>query len=361
MNNVEICIFLCTNNLFYVKIGYLKRKKGTLMAKKRFGDRKDGRRLRTIDPMSVVSPYIMGTRSGCQNQLTDSFDTEECEKYLTDKKKDGVKGLSLMHIIIAAYLRTVSQYPAINRYIAGQRIYSRDKVIISLVIKRELKLESPDTVIKVEFSPRDTIMDVYEKFNKAIDEYRSDPGSSFDNLAKVLNFFPGLVLKFAIGTLRFMDYFCWLSYSLQKLSPFHASLFITSMGSLGIPAVCHHLYVGNSRFVKEHCRSLAVGAGGSSEEDSRGLVFNGRLTYARGLVNYDVCRAVNGRFACELVLRVNLSLLVFLSLTVVPVLNGAVVAGDTAVNLGLFTAFGANKLLACDISVVLTYRVGRRD
>jgi len=242
MNNVEICIFLCTNNLFYVKIGYLKRKKGTLMAKKRFGDRKDGRRLRTIDPMSVVSPYIMGTRSGCQNQLTDSFDTEECEKYLTDKKKDGVKGLSLMHIIIAAYLRTVSQYPAINRYIAGQRIYSRDKVIISLVIKRELKLESPDTVIKVEFSPRDTIMDVYEKFNKAIDEYRSDPGSSFDNLAKVLNFFPGLVLKFAIGTLRFMDYFGWLPYSLQKLSPFHASLFITSMGSLGIPAVCHHLY-----------------------------------------------------------------------------------------------------------------------
>ncbi|MBE6774536.1 MAG: hypothetical protein E7544_10040 [Ruminococcaceae bacterium] len=212
------------------------------MAKKRFGDRKDGRRLRTIDPMSVVSPYIMGTRSGCQNQLTDSFDTEECEKYLTDKKKDGVKGLSLMHIIIAAYLRTVSQYPAINRYIAGQRIYSRDKVIISLVIKRELKLESPDTVIKVEFSPRDTIMDVYEKFNKAIDEYRSDPGSSFDNLAKVLNFFPGLVLKFAIGTLRFMDYFGWLPYSLQKLSPFHASLFITSMGSLGIPAVCHHLY-----------------------------------------------------------------------------------------------------------------------
>ncbi len=212
------------------------------MAKKRFGDRKDGRRLRTIDPMSVVSPYIMGTRSGCQNQLSDSFDTEECEKYLTDKKKDGVKGLSLMHIIIAAYLRTVSQYPAINRYIAGQRIYSRDKVIISLVIKRELKLESPDTVIKVEFSPRDTIMDVYEKFNKAIEEYRNDPGSSFDNLAKLLNFFPGLVLRFAIGTLRFMDYFGFLPYSLQKLSPFHASLFITSMGSLGIPAVCHHLY-----------------------------------------------------------------------------------------------------------------------
>lgn len=212
------------------------------MAKKRFGDRKDARKLRTIDPMSVVSPYIMGTRSGCQNILQDSFDTEECEIYLTDKKKEGYKGLSLMHIIIASYVRTVSQYPAINRYIAGQRVYSRDKIVVSLVIKREMKLESPDTAIKVEFSPSDTLFDVYEKFNKAIEDYRNNPGGAFDKLAKTLNYFPGLLLKFAIGTLRFMDYFGWLPYSLQKLSPFHASLFVTSMGSLGIPAVCHHLY-----------------------------------------------------------------------------------------------------------------------
>ena len=212
------------------------------MYKKRFGDRKDGRKIRTLDPMSVVSPYIMGTRTGCMNQLQDSFDTEECEKYLTDKKKNGLKGISLMHIIVAAYIRTVSQYPAINRYIAGQRVYARDSIVVSLVIKREMKLESPDTVIKIEFSPADTLLDVYNKFNEAIDTYRNDPGGSFDKLAKVLNFFPGLVLKFAIGILRFMDYFGWLPYSLQKLSPFHASLFITSMGSLGIPAVCHHLY-----------------------------------------------------------------------------------------------------------------------
>ena len=212
------------------------------MAKKRLGDRKDGRRLRTLDPMSVVSPYIMGTRTGCQNQLTDSFDTEECEKYLAEKKQNGFKGISLMHIIIASYIRTVSQYPAINRYIAGQRIYARDSIVVSLVIKHEMKLESPDTVIKVEFSPTDTIIDVYNKFNAAIEEYRNNPGGAFDKLAKVLNLFPGLSLKCAIGFLRGLDYVGWLPYSLQKLSPFHASLFITSMGSLGIPAVCHHLY-----------------------------------------------------------------------------------------------------------------------
>lgn len=243
MNNVEISDFVCTNDFLCVKIDNKSNTKGkTNMAKKRFGDRKDGRRLRSIDPMSVVSPYIMGKRSGCQNYLQDTFDTEECEKYLTDKKKDGFKGLSLMHVIIAAYIRTVSQYPAINRYIAGQRVYARDKIVIAIVIKREMKLESPDTAIKIEFSPSDTVFDVYNKFNEAIENYRNNPGSSFDKLARTLNYLPGLVLKSAIGTLRFMDYFGWLPYSLQKLSPFHGSLFITSMGSLGIPAVYHHLY-----------------------------------------------------------------------------------------------------------------------
>ena len=212
------------------------------MAKRRFGDRKDGRRLRTLDPMSVVSPYIMGQRNGCQNQIGDSFETEACEEYIAKKRKEGYPGLSIMHILLASYIRTVSQYPAINRYIAGQRVYARNNIVISLVIKREMSIDSPDTAIKVEFSPEDTLYDVYARFNTAIEEYRKNPGGAFDNLAKVLNFLPGLVLKFAIALLRFIDYFGWLPYSLQKLSPFHASLFITSMGSLGIPAVYHHLY-----------------------------------------------------------------------------------------------------------------------
>ena len=34
----------------------------------------------------------------------------------------------------------------------------------------------------------------------------------------------------------------WLPTALTNLSPFHGSLFITSMGSLGIPPIYHHLY-----------------------------------------------------------------------------------------------------------------------
>ena len=39
-----------------------------------------------------------------------------------------------------------------------------------------------------------------------------------------------------------MEYFWGLPRFLSRLSPFHGSFFITSMGSLGIPPIYHHLY-----------------------------------------------------------------------------------------------------------------------
>ena len=53
---------------------------------------------------------------------------------------------------------------------------------------------------------------------------------------------PGVLLKFSIWFLKLIDYFGLLPGSLLEVSPFHGSLFITSMGSLGIPPVYHHLY-----------------------------------------------------------------------------------------------------------------------
>ena len=66
--------------------------------------------------------------------------------------------------------------------------------------------------------------------------------TNFDNLAKLLDYIPGLVKAFAIGLLRFLDYFGLLPKGLMHLSPFHGSLFITSMASLGLPPIYHHIY-----------------------------------------------------------------------------------------------------------------------
>jgi len=203
---------------------------------------KEFRRVKTVPPMQVVIPYIMVDRVGSQNFITDTVDIEKLEKYMKEKQAEGMTNISMMHIMIAAYVRLVSQRPQLNRFIRGQRIWTRRNVEISLTIKKEMLLESPDTVVKITVPPDATLRDVYDALNEKIVSYRENPGGDFDNTAKVLTYLPGLLFKFTVASLRFLDYFGLMPKFIQKVSPFHCSYFITSMGSLGIPPIYHHLY-----------------------------------------------------------------------------------------------------------------------
>ena len=199
-------------------------------------------RVRGVSPMARLVPYIMEDRVGSQNFIFDKINMTQIDKYIKKKQDQGFKNFNLMHIIIAAYARTCSQRPAINRFIRGQKIYSRELVEVCLVIKKEMTLESPDTVVKIMLKPDCTAEDVYNALNEKVEGYRDVKNSGFDKLAKVLNFIPGLLLRWTIRFLRFLDYCGLLPRALTNLSPFHASFFITSMGSLGIPPIVHHLY-----------------------------------------------------------------------------------------------------------------------
>lgn len=216
----------------------LKRKK----LQKKLYEKDKVRRVKGVTPMARLVPYIMETRNTSQNFIFDRISMPKIDEYIKKKQAQGLTGFNLMHVILASYVRAVSQRPAINRFIRGQKIYTRKKLEISLVVKKEMTLEAPDTVVKVIIDPSATADDVYNILNEKIESYREKPNSNFDKLAKMLNFIPGLLLRWTIRFLRFLDYCGLLPRCLTKLSPFHASLFITSMGSLGIPPIVHHLY-----------------------------------------------------------------------------------------------------------------------
>ncbi|MDD6297325.1 MAG: hypothetical protein PUB59_04430 [Firmicutes bacterium] len=209
-----------------------------------WGDRTDGRRVRSLPPMAQVSPYIMVTRNTSTNYFTDSFELSHIERYVRQKRREGYTNFGVMHVLLAAYVRALARYPGLNRFLAGQKVYTHgDDIQFCMTIKKEMSSDSPDTVVKVHLSPKDTAMDVYNKVNVKIEEVKNTPlDSNFDNTAHVLTLIPGVFLKFTVWLLRTLDYFGMLPQFLLEVSPFHGSVFFTSMGSLGIPPIYHHLY-----------------------------------------------------------------------------------------------------------------------
>lgn len=210
----------------------------------RYGDRLDGRLVRGGIPLDKVSPYIMVNRGGASNLINYSIDASGIERYIHKKRKDGLKHFGTTHVLLASYVRMCSEYPGVMRFLSGQKVFQRMKLTVKMVVKKDLKLGSPETIISVDLYPGDTAEDVYEKFNAAVEEANAeaDLDSGFDKLAGLLNLIPGVFLKFMIWLLKTLDYFGLLPPELLELSPFHGSLFITSMGSLGIPPIYHHLY-----------------------------------------------------------------------------------------------------------------------
>ena len=207
-------------------------------------DRSDGRYIRSAPPIEQITPFIMPNRTGASNLFDESVEITNLERYVRAKRRDGMQNFGMTHAVIAAYVRTVAKYPAVNRFVAGQRIYARgEDIAVCMTVKKEMTKDSPDTVIKVHFHPGDTARDVYEKFNAAVASAKDEmENSNVDDAAGILTSTPRMVLKFVVWALRALDYFGLVPGFLLEISPFHGSVYFTSMGSLGIKPVYHHLY-----------------------------------------------------------------------------------------------------------------------
>jgi len=210
--------------------------------KRRFGDRKDGYRLRKADPFFRVIPYIMKERSDAQVFFEDRVYLEETDKLIRLLRSEG-HAVGFLHIVIASMVRTISQRPKINRFVAGRRTYARKDISFSIAIKKDMADDTEETTVKINFEPTDTIYDVIDKINVEVDKNKNiEIVNDTDKAAKILTILPGFLLNWSLNLVRFLDFYGKLPKFLTKLSPFHASVFLTDLGSLGIKGVYHHIY-----------------------------------------------------------------------------------------------------------------------
>lgn len=210
--------------------------------KRCWGDRGDGWRLRGIDPFSRMIPYFLRTRMDSQVFYETTIQIEHIESFIR-KHRETMPELSIMHVIMAALVRLFSQRPHLNRFVIWNKLFARNYLSIALAVKRSMSDDGEETIIKPYFQLTDTLSDVVKKIsteqkaNQPVGEQNAQ-----DNIAKLLNYLPDFLLRFAVFVLRWLDRVGLLPKALNKISPWHSSMFITNIGSLGIESIYHHLY-----------------------------------------------------------------------------------------------------------------------
>lgn len=207
-----------------------------------FGFRPEGRRTKLPDPIVRMTPYIMPQRSDAQVFLNHTVDFEPLARYIAAQSNKGHK-ITFMQVFIAAYVRAISQHPEVNRFVVNKQLYSRKELTCSFTLLRDTSDGSiAESATKIHFDPSDTLYDVQKRVDKAIKENRSEEENPavlrFVNALFSLPLLPNIVISGA----RLLDRYGILPKAIIDISPFHTSMYLTNMASIGMHSVNHHLY-----------------------------------------------------------------------------------------------------------------------
>lgn len=255
--------------------------------KRRFGDRYDGYRVREQDPLFHVIPHIMRSRLDSQVFFEEKIDITGLNKFILEHKDD-IPNLSLYHIFVAAVIRTMVQKPRLNRFVSGRKIYARNYLRVSLAVKKSMREDADEATIMPEFLPTDTLKEIAEKFNKEVNSVKDNgeaKSNGTDITVKLINMLPNFLKMFVVWLIRNLDAIGKMPKIINRISPFHSSLFVTNVGSIGLNSVYHHLYEFGTTSVflsvgkKEVVRKL----------NSDGTVTNKNVINVRFVIDERIC------------------------------------------------------------------------
>ena len=209
------------------------------MARKKWGDRRDGRLIREIDGMHYVMPLMYPNRCDNEAYMTLNIDIEKTEKYIKMKNAGNPElQMTIFGVVIAAVLKTIELRPQMNRFIANKNIYQRNSINAAFTVKKEFTDEGEETLARIEMEPGDKIDDIVKKVREQIEFCKTE----VDESSKAMEIIKKLPFKHFIGAIaRSLDRHGWMPKSVIATDPYQCSVVLTNLGSIGLGIGYHHL------------------------------------------------------------------------------------------------------------------------
>ena len=208
-----------------------------------FGRRPDGRRVKGIDPVIKITPYVMPMRCDAQVFLKHKADMEAMSRYIRSQRTEKGQQITYMQIIVAAYVRAISRNPEVNRFIMNKQLFARNNCSAAFtILKDPNNIDRGEAVVKIKFDLTDTLYDVRDRMEAAVAANRGDQPAGFvDKLLSFLFAVPGLA-SVIVGLVHVLDRYGLAPSVLMEELPFYVGMYITNTASIGLHDVNHHLY-----------------------------------------------------------------------------------------------------------------------
>lgn len=186
-------------------------------------------------------PHIMRTRTQSLVFYPIELNVENALRYLDEKRAQGIK-MTLFNLVLAAIARTAMEYPKINRFVAGRRLYAHKEFLAAYVVKRQMTLEGDDSLVKILFGPEHTLFDTATDMNERRREVKKGSQEGVDKIIVFFSKLPRFALCMVASLIDVLEFYDMLPRSFTESLPYYCSVFASNLGSIGADAPYHHLY-----------------------------------------------------------------------------------------------------------------------
>ena len=211
-------------------------------SKRRWGDRIDATLVRDNDPLHFFMPYLYPNRADNEAVLQEEVDLTALNAFLAEKNKGRTtEKYTLMHAVCTALVRTITLRPKLNYFIKGNRLYHRNDISLSFVVKKQFADNGKEALAFRKFGPETTIDTLHQTVMEEIHDCRSDKLDNSTAGMELFTHLPRWLMRIAIHILFLLDYYGRVPQSLVKADPNYSTVLISNLGSIKLSANYHHL------------------------------------------------------------------------------------------------------------------------
>jgi hypothetical protein len=206
--------------------------------------RADGTPIANVHPLRRIMPFIMPVRNGAFVLFEQDVPTASLFAALErlNAGRPAEHRITAFHCVLYAIGVALTEFPRLNRFIAGSRLYDRRGLWLAFSAKQRLERDAPMFSSKVEFRPGEPLPAMVDRLLAVLREGKSGRETAADREAKGFLRLPGPLLRLAVRAQRVLDGWNLLPPSLTRDDPLYASAFVANLGSVGLDAAYHHLF-----------------------------------------------------------------------------------------------------------------------
>ena len=204
--------------------------------------RYDARRIQLSTDLNALFPYMMKGRNDSIVYYPLKTDVENLLLYIEEKKGTDQE-ITFFQAVLLALVKVMREFPEINRYIKGRRLYERYDVSLGFIAKRELSVEGSETNVSLYIKNDVSRDEILQKIRGEIKVAKSGAEKEDDKIISILMRMPRLILRFVVKMLDVYDFYIDTpKFMRYGVDPLRCSAYVANLGSVGIDAPYHHLF-----------------------------------------------------------------------------------------------------------------------